>query len=229
MNTPSVSCIIPVYNRERFLSEGIESLLAQTRLPDEIVVVDDGSTDGSADIARGFGDRVRYIHQKNAGPAAARNHGVREAQGDFISFLDADDLWEPTKLERQLQRFAERPELGYSVGLVQNFWEEEVAEERDRMAGHARAKPIAGYVTLTLLTTRAWMDRLEGFDETLGHGDAADWFRRADAAGAVGELLGEVIARRRLHDNNLSRTQASDSREEFLTMLKRKLDQERES
>lgn len=229
MTPPTVSCIIPVYNGERFLAEGIESLLAQTRPPDEIIVVDDGSTDGSADVARSFGDRVRYVHQENAGPAAARNRGIREATGDFISFLDADDLWEPTKLERQLRRFDERPELGYSVGLVQNFWEEEVAEERDRIATTARAKPIAGYVTLTLLTTAEWMDRLDGFDETLGHGDAADWFRRADAAGAVGELMDEVVARRRLHRDNRSRTQAGDSREEFLTMLKRKLDRERES
>ncbi len=229
MSARTVSCVIPVYNGERFLAEGIESLLAQTRPPDEIIVVDDGSTDGTAGVARGFGDHVTYVHQENAGPAAARNRGVREARGEFISFLDADDLWEPTKLERQLRRFEARPELGYSVGLVQNFWEEEVAEERDRIAGTARAKPIPGYVTLTLLTTSSWMRELGGFDESLGHGDAADWFRRADAAGAVGELLDEVVARRRLHRDNRSRTNSGDSRDEFLAMLKRKLDRERAS
>jgi glycosyltransferase involved in cell wall biosynthesis len=229
MNVPQVSCIIPVYNGERFLAESIESVLAQTYDCDlEIIVVDDGSTDGSADIARGFGGAVRYVHQENAGPAAARNRGLAEARGEFISFCDADDLWLETKLEKQCARFSERPDLGYCVTLVQNFWEEEVAEERERMADHMRALPIPGYVTLTLLTTRSWMDRVGDFDEDLGHGDAADWFRRADAAGAASELMDEVLARRRLHGENRSRNMAGNSRVEFLTMLKRKLDRERQ-
>ncbi|MBT8336308.1 MAG: glycosyltransferase family 2 protein [Gemmatimonadetes bacterium] len=227
MSAPRVTCIIPVYDGERFLAASIESVLAQSRPVDEIIVVDDGSTDGSADVARSFGDAVVYVYQENAGPAAARNRGLAAASGDFISFCDADDLWEPRKLEQQLLRFAERPELGYVVGHVQNFWEEEVAEERERMANHMRARPIPGYVTLALLARREWFERAGGFDEDLGHGDAADWFRRADAAGAVSELSDDVIARRRLHGQNRSRTMASSSRTEFLTMLKRKLDRER--
>lgn len=224
MNGPRVSCVIPVYNGERFLGEAIRSVLAQT-VPDvDIVVVDDGSTDGSADVVHGFGDRVRYVHQQNAGPAAARNRGVAEASGAFISFLDADDLWVADKLEKQLARFEARPELSYSVGMVQNFWEDEVADEAERMSKHARARPIPGYVTLTLLVGREWMDRVGAFDTGLGHGDAADWFQRADAMGAVGELLDDVLARRRLHADNRSRKMAATSREEFLRMLKRRLD-----
>lgn len=222
-----VSCIVPVYNGARFLGEGLDSILAQTHRDLEIIVVDDGSTDGSGDVARGFGDPVTVVRQDNAGPAAARNRGVAEATGDFVAFLDADDLWVETKLERQLARFQARPELGYSVTLTQNFWEDEVAEERERMTGHARSRPIPGYVTLTLLTPRSWMQRVGGFDTGLAHGDAADWFRRADAAGAVGELLDEVLARRRLHRDNRSRRMAEGSRNEFLAMLKRKLDAER--
>lgn len=225
--SPLISCVVPVYDGERFLAAGLESVLAQTVPVDEVIVVDDGSTDGTPEVARSFGDRVIYVRQDNAGPAAARNTGVARARGAFISFLDADDLWEAEKIERQLARFEARPELGYSVTLVENFWEDEVAEERDRMADHARAKPIPGYVTLTLLTRREWMERTGGFDASLGHGDAADWFQRADAAGAVGELLDEVLARRRLHRDNRSRTMAGESRDEFFAMLKRRIDRRR--
>lgn len=227
MANPLVSVIISTCNRVDYLPEAIASARAQTYAPLELIVVDDGSTDGSAAVARRFGDPVRVVRQENAGPAAARNRGIAEARGAFISFLDADDLWVPEKLERQLERFSARPSLGYSVTLVQNFWEDDVAAERDRLADHRRARPVPGYVTLTLLTRRHWMERTGGFDEALGHGDAADWFRRADEAGAEGELLREVLARRRLHGGNRSRTMAGDSRGEFLTMLKRKLDRER--
>jgi glycosyltransferase involved in cell wall biosynthesis len=224
MNDPLVSCIIPAYNGERFLGAAIRSALGQTHTNLEVIVVDDGSTDGTVEVVRGFGDRVRYVHQDNAGPAAARNRGLAEARGAFLSFLDADDLWIAEKLAMQLARFRARPELSYSVGMVQNFWEDEVAEEAERMSDHARARPIAGYVTLTLLTPREWIDRVGGFDTDLAHGDAADWFQRADAMGAVGELLDDVLGRRRLHGANRSRMMAAASTNEFLLMLKRRLD-----
>ena len=224
MTEPLVTCVIPTYNGERFLGAAIRSALGQTHTNLEVIVVDDGSTDGTPEVVQGFGNRVKYVYQDNAGPAAARNRGIAEAAGEFLSFLDADDLWVAEKLSKQLARFRARPELSYSVGMVQNFWEDEVADEAERMSDHARARPIAGYVTLTLLTPREWMERVGGFDTDLGHGDAADWFQRADSMGAVGELLDDVLGRRRLHRANRSRTMATASRDEFLLMLKRRLD-----
>ena len=224
---PLVSCIIPVYNGERFLAEAIESVLAQSYGKVEIIVVDDGSTDGTPGVVARFGDRVSYVRQDNAGPSAARNRGLKEVRGEFITFLDADDLWEESKLEKQLARFRERPELSYSVTMTQNFWEEEAKEEEARFADHRRSKPIPGYVTLTLMVKREWMDRIGGFDESLAHGDAADWFQRIDEAGGVGELMNEVLARRRLHGENRSRVRAAGSRDEFLMILKRRLDRRR--
>lgn len=228
MSGPLVSCVIPAWNAERFIEDAIRSVLEQTHDSVEVIVVDDGSTDGTAEVVQSFGELVRYVAQENAGPAAARNRGVAEATGAFLSFLDADDLWVADKLEKQLARFRARPDLSYSVGMVQNFWEAEVADEADQMANHARARPIAGYVTQTLLVPREWMERVGGFDTDLGHGDAADWFQRADSMGAVGELLQDVLGRRRLHNANRSRTMASASRDEFLLMLKRRLDAGRE-
>src|SRR5712664_3388839 len=102
MNTVPVSVIIPTYNCARFVVEAIESVLAQTVVPTEIVVVDDGSVDDTQERLRSYHGRIRYFRQGNGGVSAARYRGMREAQQEFIAFLDADDVWHPRKLELQL-------------------------------------------------------------------------------------------------------------------------------
>lgn len=109
---PSISAIIPNYNNARFLGDAVESVLSQTLPPREVIVVDDGSTDDSADVLARFGDRIRVIRQANGGVASARNAGAASASGDLLAFLDSDDTWLPTKLERQAERFADDPALG---------------------------------------------------------------------------------------------------------------------
>ncbi|MGI8668594.1 MAG: glycosyltransferase family 2 protein, partial [Aridibacter sp.] len=99
---PLVSVIIPAYNAEQFISQTIESVLGQTLKDFEIVVVDDGSTDETAGIAESYGAPVRCIRKTNGGVSRARNTGIEHAVGKYIAFLDADDLWEPTKLEKQV-------------------------------------------------------------------------------------------------------------------------------
>jgi glycosyltransferase involved in cell wall biosynthesis len=117
-----VSCIVPVYNGERYLAEALESILGQTYRSLEVIVVDDGSTDGTAAVLATYRQRITCLHQTNAGHAAARNRGLAVARGEFVAFLDADDLWHPEKLARQMARFQARPELDASVTHVQNFW-----------------------------------------------------------------------------------------------------------
>ena len=110
-----VSALIPTYNRRTHVIRAIDSVLAQTSLVDEIIVVDDGSTDGSAEAVRSrYGSRVTLIQQKNSGVSAARNRGIREARGEWIAFLDSDDVWSPTKLERQFEALAA---LGEGFGM----------------------------------------------------------------------------------------------------------------
>ena len=102
---PRVSVVIPAFNAERYIREALDSVMAQTWRDLEVVVVDDGSTDGTREIVAGYGEAVRLVEQANAGPSAARNRGVREARGELVAFIDADDLWLPGKLALQLPLF----------------------------------------------------------------------------------------------------------------------------
>jgi glycosyltransferase involved in cell wall biosynthesis len=102
MKTPAVSVVIPTFNRATLVGYAIESVLGQTYQDFEVIVVDDGSTDHTPEEVARFGDRIRYLHQKNMGVSAARNTGIRAARGKWIAFLDSDDRWRPAKLERQL-------------------------------------------------------------------------------------------------------------------------------
>ena len=128
-----VSVIIPAYNVGRIVGRAIESALAQTAPPLEIIVVDDGSSDDTGAVAEQYGAKVRVLRQANAGPAAARNRGARAAAGDWLAFLDSDDAWLPTKLERQLA-YVGSPRIGLVCCLtngsvstdritLQNLWE----------------------------------------------------------------------------------------------------------
>jgi len=108
----TVSVIIPAYNHGRFIAEAIDSVLVQTVAPLEIIVVDDGSTDDTQAIVARYGDHVRCIHQPNAGVSAARNAGIAAARGEYLAFLDSDDLWLPEKLALEVARFDADPELG---------------------------------------------------------------------------------------------------------------------
>lgn len=107
----AITTAIPAYNAARYLGQAIESVLEQTHPSAEIIVVDDGSSDGTAAVAKAFRE-VRYVYQENQGDACARNRAIREARGDLIAFLDADDVWKPEKLRLQIEMFRDRPSLG---------------------------------------------------------------------------------------------------------------------
>ena len=224
---PLVTCIVPVYNGEAFIGQALASIVAQSYRPIEIVVVDDGSTDGTADAVAACGLDVRYRRQDNAGGAAARNQGIRTAHGEFVAFLDADDLWPPEKLRRQVSRFTARPELEISLAHVQNFWMPEVDEERIGLRGHRRTGAVPGYSAGTLVTRRETFARLGLFNDALRHGDQTEWFLRARERGAVVEVLPDVLLNRRLHANNVSRHNAHASRAQYLDLIKGVLDRRR--
>ena len=110
---PKVSVITPTYNRAHFICETIDSVLAQTYKDYEIIVVDDGSTDNTKEVLMRYGDKVRYFYQQNQGQATASNYAVSQSLGEYLAFIDDDDLWLPAKLERQVEVLEKNPELGF--------------------------------------------------------------------------------------------------------------------
>ena len=233
MDRPLVSCIVPVFNGERYLAEALDSIVAQQYEPLEIIVADDGSTDGTAAIVRSYGKRVRVVRQSNSGAPAARNLGLQVARGELIAFLDSDDLWHRDKLARQTARFAARPELEVSVTHVQTFWIPELRDEAERFRDHPLSQPQPGYVTITMLARRALFERVGAFNATLTVGDPMEWFVRAAEHGAVMELLPDTLAYRRLHRHNLSweagasRRMTTAMQEAVLRVVKESLDRRR--
>ena len=209
MGNPLISTIVPVFNGERYLGEALDSIWAQTYRPLEIIVVNDGSTDGTAKVVGSYRERVQYIQQANKGPAAARNLGISKAGGDFIAFLDADDVWHPEKLERQMARFRARPELNLCVTHIQNFWIQELKAEAEQFCNHPLSQPTPGYFQLqTLLARGSVFDTVGRFNTVLPTCSDVDWFLRVVEHGMVILVLPKVLLNRRLHRTNISRSPA---------------------
>jgi glycosyltransferase involved in cell wall biosynthesis len=204
-DTPLVSCVVPVYNGEAFIADALESILAQTHRRLEVIVVDDGSTDGTAGILAEFGSRVSAIRQPNQGPAAARNLGIARASGTFIAFLDADDLWYSDKLTRQLARFRERPELVACFAAYRNVSGVESADG-DPMLDPA-AWPVTPFSPCTLLARREVFELVGTFDPTLRRGEDTEWMMRMMLRKVPYESMPEVLLDRRIHRDNLTREQ----------------------
>jgi glycosyltransferase involved in cell wall biosynthesis len=219
---PLVSCIVPVFNGVHDVMRALDSIFAQAHRPLEVIVVDDGSTDETGAVIAAYGEHVRYVRQENAGPAAARNRGIRAARGALIAFLDQDDRWHPDKLAHQLTAFASRPSTDACVGHVESVWD----DDTPRQADQPRAGVVPGYVTGTLLARREVFDRVGLFDAELWFVDSLEWFSRAVDAGITIAVLPEVLLYHRVHGGNLSR-RGDDSRAETLRVIKRTLDRRR--
>jgi glycosyltransferase involved in cell wall biosynthesis len=222
-----VSCIVPVYNRERYLGETLDSIFAQTYRPIEVIVVDDGSTDRTADVIASYGDRIVALRQSNAGPSAARNCGLEAARGDFIALGDSDDLWHPERLSRQMARFAERPELEMCLPHIECFWTPDLAEEKDAYADPRVGRIAPSTATSALVARRAVFDRVGGFDTSLRTAEDIDWWIRALESGAIGELLPDVLLFYRLHATNMTRLEAGQCIDDLVESVKRSIDRRR--
>jgi glycosyltransferase involved in cell wall biosynthesis len=209
---PSVSVVIPAYNHAAFLGEALESVFGQSVRPREVIAVDDGSTDDTAEVLRMYERRIRVLSQPNRGVAAARNAGAAVASGELLAFLDADDAWLPAKLERQVARFDGEPEIGLvHCGVAE-------VDGRGRQL-RARLDGMEGWVSTEMLLFRrgvilgggsaavirraAFLD-VGGFDEALS--TSADWdlYYRVARRYPVG-FVPEVLVRYRVHGGNMHR------------------------
>jgi glycosyltransferase involved in cell wall biosynthesis len=223
-----ISVIIPVYNGERFIAEAVDSVLRQRHRPLEIILVDDGSTDSTAQVIREMiaktDEKMIAIHQPNKGPAAARNRGLEAARGDLIAFLDADDLWTAGMLDGQLQRLIDDCSLQLVVGCTQRVRASDRPESRSRLE-------ILGpqWMSFTLgsaLFRRSAFNAVGRFDESLRFGEDVDWFFRARELGVSIGISNEVTRLYRIHENNMTADTHSSDRH-FLAALKKSLDRRR--
>ncbi len=198
----SVSVIIPAYNRDVLLADAIDSVLQQCHHPLEIIVVDDGSTDNTAAVASRYGEAVRYVYQPNAGPAAARNQGIRIAQGDVIGFLDSDDVWVPDTLSPQLAYLAEHPMVEAVIGTLQLM--QCVSFEADKplfeISDQARWNTNLG----SLLCHAAVFQKVGMFNEQLRYYEDVDWFLRAEEIGIHLVCLPTLVLHHRLHPGGMT-------------------------
>jgi glycosyltransferase involved in cell wall biosynthesis len=198
-----VSVIVPVRDGERYIGEAIDSILAQTAPPSEVLVVDDGSRDGTAAIVSRYEPPVRCIRRDRAGAAQAINDGLAQARGDAIAFLDADDVWAPRKLELQLAALEREPELDLVFGHVEQFHSPEL-DERERARLHGPPGTTPGLLKGAMLARRRAFEAVGPFDGEFPPAEFIDWYARAEDAGLRGEMLPEVVLHRRLHGANLT-------------------------
>jgi glycosyltransferase involved in cell wall biosynthesis len=222
---PLISVMITVYNGARYLREAIDSVLEQTYEPVELVIVDDGSDDESATIARSYGSRLRLHSQSRGGMGASRNTAVELATGSFFAFLDADDRFLPEKLERQMELFDADRELDVVFGHMSEFVSPDL-DEATKALLRAPASDVAWRTPNLMLVKRDSFSRVGGFSTTLKVGIGVDWFARAMEAGLKTAVPPVVVLERRLHaDNNGIRER--DSRPQYLHVLKAAVDRRR--
>lgn len=223
--SPLVSVVVTCFNRERYLGEALDSLLAQTFTGHEIILVDDGSTDGSAAVAARHGDRLRYVHQENRGASAAKNAGVDLARGRYIAFLDSDDLWTPDKLSAQLAYARTHPEADLLYAHGRQFISPELPEaERARLC--CPVEPMPAPTTGTLLVERATFRRVGPFRTDLKVGIDVEWHLRAKGLGLTIAVLPETLLLRRVHTTNSGLTEQGERRQ-HARILKEHLDRVR--
>jgi glycosyltransferase involved in cell wall biosynthesis len=194
VNAPLVSVVIPVYNAEAFLAEALDSVFAQEYAPLEVIVVDDGSSDRSGEIARSY-TGVRLFEQTNQGASAARNRGIAHATGEYVAFVDADDVVPPTKLTLQVGYLVEHPDVACVLGR-QRWMEEPPGLARDAVWGDPDGIPL-----MSMVLRRSVLLEVGEYDEEQG-GDM-DFLVRLRAQGFSFVVLPEFVLHRRYHGGNL--------------------------
>lgn len=227
-----VSVVIPVYNSERYINEAIDSLIKQSFQDYEIIAIDDGSTDGTANVVKKYAGKVKYIYQQNMGPASARNRGIKEANGRYIAFLDADDVSEKDRLETQVNAFKKNKDAGLVYSSL-SF----INEKGNKISGIHRSKQYDSETFLGKMFTRNIMvsasvvmarksliEELGGFDENIHLSEDYDmWLRMAKNNSIV--YIDVPLVRYRRHSNNASINREENKTNEAKSILKHDLNE----
>ena len=230
MDLPLISVVIPVYNSASYLGGAIRSVLDQTYSNVEIIVVDDGSTDGSGDVTSSFGNRVRYVRQDNMGACAARNYGIRLAKGSYIAFLDADDLWLPEKLTEQSAVLEAKPKFG-AVHCGTTRMNETGTQLSGNTSGLKQRvngdvfveffeSNISVILTSTVLVRKSCFESIGMFDGSGAVVDDHDFFLRLAAHYPIW-FIAEALVRYRIIPRSLSRLRAVQRIEQHRKTIER--------
>lgn len=203
MMEPLITVIIPAYNAEMFIAKTLSSVMNQDWENLEIILVDDGSKDHTVEIAAAF-PSVQLICQENKGVAAARNAAIAKACGDYIAFLDADDLWPSHKLSRQIEFMQAQPEMGISYTLHQCFLDQSI----DKIPAWVRPELFeseeAGYVPSSMMVGSAVLQEIGLFNESYQVAEDTEWLLRAKEKGIQIGVVPELLLYKRVHLNNLT-------------------------
>jgi glycosyltransferase involved in cell wall biosynthesis len=211
MKAPTISAVVPVYNTERYVAEALTAILSQTHPPDEVIVVDDGSTDGTLDELARFRGEIRVVRQGNLGVAGAMNRCFEESRGEYVAKCDADDVWELDKLERQIKAVLANPQIDVAISGACFFGSADgprapypgaagILDQRDLARRLYRANFVASCATLV---RRSLHRQLGPFVEGLACEDYDFWLR-AVAAGAVFFYDPSMLVKIRTHEDQVS-------------------------
>ena len=201
LSSSYVSVVIPAFQAEAFVDDAIRSVLDQDAPPGELVVVDDGSTDGTAERLAAWGDRIAVVRQANHGLGRSRNVGVAATSGRLLAFLDADDLWLPDKLARQVEHLEAHPDDLAVFGWMQNFVQPGSGIEPDP---RTPLDPRPAYQAPTMLARREVMDVVGPFDEVGPMQGWTDWYLRLKESGRSLGMVDALVLRRRIHGANMT-------------------------
>jgi glycosyltransferase involved in cell wall biosynthesis len=214
MESEGVSVVIPTYNRRECLREAVESVLNQTSPPGEVIVVDDGSEDDTASLVMGWGVRVRYLRTARRGVSAARNAGVEMCRGQWIAFLDSDDLWLPDKLRIQMEFLGEHPE--YPICQTEEMWirhgrRVNAKKYHEKPDGHCFERLLERCLVSpsAVVLNRSLLDEVGGFDEEMPACEDYDLWLRIGCRYPFGLVRDPLVVKRGGHGDQLSRSTPS--------------------
>lgn len=223
---PLISVIITAYNGERYLSEAIESVLSQESVNVEIIIVDDGSSDNTATIIKKYqSSHLRALFQTNQGQGAAYNHALQYANGDFVAFLDQDDIYPSNKLFLQSNILKSSPDIDMVFGYVEQFISPELPDEV-KAKRECPSQPIPGFLPSVAMFRRKCFAQVGLFNTEWKVGMCIDWCIRAKEQGLKDFTLPDILLRRRIHDKNQT-VVARDHYKNYIQVIKEKLDRAR--
>jgi len=216
----SICCILPVYNAEKYLEETLTSIFLQTRLPDEIIAINDGSTDSSVSILNKYKEKITIVNRPHQGLAATLNAGIKVSRADIITFLDSDDLWSIDKTDLQFNFLKQNPEVAAIFGTFKQFVSAEFDENDFKYIEY-----VKGFSKINLMIWREAFTNVGFFDESLKRGEFIEWFSRFKLLNIKHHITEDVVAYRRLRKDSMSSDKESDN--DFSRIMKRHLDNKR--